>query len=300
MTFCSVSGIVFIMQEPLLIEDLAVTAIGTRYAELRIVRPRADAAMEKSLRRHGQLVPVVCVRSASGYELLDGFKRLRASKRLGLATLSARIKESSSSRVCKAAVLQLNQISGSVSGLEEAIVIHSLYREDGLNQPEIALLFGRDKSWVSRRLSLVERISEEVRKNMTLGLVSSVAGRELARLPRGNQDAALACVQKHRLATRDTAKLVSYLLSHPRWEQEAILASPWTVLDLTPKQRPAELEASLLSMRRSCRAVTYSIGMGRSQETGKLGGLIGEAMVSAQEALLALEPFSARRKDQAL
>ena len=55
-----------VMQEPLLIEDLAVSAIGTRYAELRIVRPRADAAMEKSIRQYGQMVPAVCVRSGAG------------------------------------------------------------------------------------------------------------------------------------------------------------------------------------------------------------------------------------------
>lgn len=300
MTFHAVFGIVVIMQTPLVIEDLSLSSLGLRYAQLRIARPKADAAMEKSFRRHGQLVPVVCVRSGSGYELVDGFKRWRAGKRLGMTTLSARIREEASSRVCKACVLQLNQTSGSVSSLEEAFVLHSLHREDNLMQTEIATLFGRDKSWVSRRLSLIERLSEEVRKNMLLGLLSAVAGRELARLPRGNQDAALACVLKHRLATRDTTKLVSYLLSHPRWENESILNAPWTVLDLTPKERPGGLEASLLSMRRSCRAVTNSIGMNATHGIDKLGGLIEEAIGSAREALSALRPFSSQQGDTKL
>jgi ParB/RepB/Spo0J family partition protein len=294
------SGIVFCMQTPLLILDLALSALGTRYAELRIVRPRADAQVEKSLRQHGQLVPVVCVRSESGYELIDGFKRYRVSGRVGLTMLSARIREEASSRVCKADVIRLNQTSGSVSSLEEGLVVHSLHREDKLAQIEIATLFGRDKSWVSRRLSLVERLSEEVRKNMLLGLLPSVAGMELARLQRCNQDAALASVLKHRLATRDTAKLVSYLLSHPKWEQETVLKSPWTVLDREPKQRPADLEASLLSMRRGCRTVTNSIGMGRTGEAGKLGGLIEETISSAREALSALQPFTREEREKPL
>lgn len=300
MTSGFVSGIVFGMQTPLLIEDLAISALGNRYAELRIVRPRADAAMEKSLRQLGQLTPVVCVRSGAGYELIDGFKRYRACGRVGLTTLSARIREEASSRVCKADVIRLNQTNGSVSALEEAFVLNSLCREELLMQTELATLFGRDKSWVSRRLALVEKLSEEVRKNLLLGLVSSVACRDLARLPRGNQDTALACVMKHRLATRETAKLVTHLLSHPKWEHDAVLKSPWTVLDREPKQRPGELEASLLSMRRGCRSVTNSIGMGRTGETRKLGGLIEETISSAKDALSALQPFTREEREKAL
>jgi ParB/RepB/Spo0J family partition protein len=283
------------MQAPFVTEDLAISAIGTRYAELRIVRPRADAAMERSMRQFGQLVPVVCVREGSGAQMIDGFKRLGASKRLGLPTVLARIGEETSPRACKAALIQLNQTSKSISSLEEAIVIDSLYRKDGLKQPEIATLFGKDKSWVSRRLSLINKLSEEVRKNMMLGLVSSVAGMELARLQRCNQDETLACVLKHRLAVRDTAKLVSYLLSHPKWENESILRSPWTMLDREPKQRPADLESALLSMRRGCRSVTNTIDMNRTGEAGKLSGLIGETINSAREALSALERFSPKQ-----
>jgi hypothetical protein len=36
----------------------------------------------------------------------------------------------------------------------------------------------------------------------------------------------------------------------------------------------------------------YSIGMGRSGEAGKLGGLIEEAVLAADQALSALRPFS--------
>ena len=43
---------------------------------------------------------------------------------------------------------------------EEALVVHSLSHEDGLSQGEIAVLLGRHKSWVCRRLSLVERLSD--------------------------------------------------------------------------------------------------------------------------------------------
>ncbi|MDP2816311.1 MAG: ParB N-terminal domain-containing protein, partial [Rectinemataceae bacterium] len=95
----------FIMAEALQIEDLAISAIGTRYAELRIVKPIADRLLEKSLRQYGQMLPVVCVRFGAGYELIDGFKRLRANVRLGRTTLLARIMDAMPERACKTAVV---------------------------------------------------------------------------------------------------------------------------------------------------------------------------------------------------
>lgn len=67
-------------------------------------------------------------------------------------------------RASKAAIIQLNINSRTINEMEEALVIQSLHREDGLMQAEIAVLLGKHKSWVSRRLSLIERLSEDILK----------------------------------------------------------------------------------------------------------------------------------------
>jgi ParB/RepB/Spo0J family partition protein len=174
------------MKEQLWIEEKAVSEIGERYGTLRIVSPRADAAMVKSIRNYGQMTPVVCVKREDGYELIDGFKRLRACRRLDQTTLRVKTIEVSA-RVCKAAIIQFNRSGRSISEMEEALVIQSLHREDGLTQTEIGVLLGRDKSWVSRRILLIERLSEEVQEDLRLGLISVITGRELSKLARGNQ-----------------------------------------------------------------------------------------------------------------
>jgi len=43
------------------------------------------------------------------------------------------------------------------AGLEEAWIIHALVQDDGMSQVEVAKLLGRHKSWVCRRLALIER-----------------------------------------------------------------------------------------------------------------------------------------------
>ena len=70
-------------------------------------------------------------------------------------------------------------------------------------------------------------MNDEVEEQLRLGLVGGTVARELARLPRGNQEAVLTAVRTHDLGSRDVAKLVDifngaseeqrdWLLRHPR------------------------------------------------------------------------------------
>jgi len=278
------------MKESFCIEEIAVSEIGEKYGVYRIVSPRADAAMVKSVRKYGQISPVVCVTGKDGYELIDGFKRLRACRSLNQTTLRVKTMEVSG-RVCKAALIQLNQSGRSINEMEEALVLQSLHREDGLTQVEIATLLGRDKSWVSRRISLMERLSEEVQEDIRLGLISVITGRELAKLPRGNQKEAAETILKRRYTTREVAKLIGYMLSRPRWEYAAILAGSWEVVE--PRQpRPRGFGAKLVSFREACQGVSEGFGKCSPERKRDLTSLIHLAIGSAEEVVktLRIEP----------
>lgn len=72
------------------VELLAAARLGQRYRRYRLPDPDAEAAMTGSIRRYGQLTPlVVCLREEA-FEVLDGFKRLAAARALGLKTIAAR------------------------------------------------------------------------------------------------------------------------------------------------------------------------------------------------------------------
>lgn len=252
---------------------LSLEEIGEGYGGLRLVHPRADKQMLESLQRYGQMSKVVVCRDAGGgYELLDGFKRLRASRRIeALGTLRARVL-SVSARAAKAAVLCLNWVSRSVSDLEEGWVVHALCREDGLTQVEAGALLGRDRSWVSRRLSLVERLSDEVQSQLRLGLITGTVGRELARVPRGTQERILETVTQHGLGSREVAGLVDLLHEAAPGEQEQILRSPREALAAQGKG-PAvvhdprlgnegnQLLRELSRMERGCQRVVSAVGI---------------------------------------
>jgi len=206
--------------------SIPITRIGERFAPLRIVEPQVERMMLHSMQKFGQLTPVVTCRIVPGeHELLDGFKRLRAGRQLGFPELTVRPLDVSI-RACKAAMLQLNRVGRAISGMEEALVVHSLYHEDGLSQVEIGVLISRHKSWVCRRLSLIERLSDEAQESIRLGLLPASFGAELAKLQRCNQDLLLASIRKHRLTWRETRKVATALENSPSWEHDGILRDP--------------------------------------------------------------------------
>lgn len=295
-------------------KDLPLDDISERYGSMRLVDTRAEKQMLQSLQRYGQMSPVVVCRHASGrYELIDGFKRLRAGRQIdSVRTLRARVLEVGE-RAAKAAVLCLNWVSRSVSDLEEGWVVCSLCRDDGLTQVEVGQLLGRDKSWVCRRLSLVERLSDEVQSQIRLGLVNGTVGRELARLPRGNQDRLLAAINEHRLGSREVAGLVDVLLEVDREQHERILAEPFEALAehsrFHREHRDGRLSDAgnrvlreLSRMERACVRVANTVGikglsdlrpgdllilaqpMGRARRSGRQAArVLDDALTTAQE-----------------
>ena len=87
---------------------VTLAELGQRYRRYRLADPEAEDAMAGSLRRWGQLAPVVaCVRSAK-LELIDGFKRHAAARQLAGMTLSVRVLEVDEP-TAKAAILGLNR-----------------------------------------------------------------------------------------------------------------------------------------------------------------------------------------------
>jgi ParB/RepB/Spo0J family partition protein len=211
-------------------EPLAITAIGERFQGLRIVDPSAERTILNSMRQYGQLTPVVICRLEAGQdELLDGFKRLRAARSLAMGELAVSRLEMGP-RGCKAAILQLNRVGRNISSIEEALVVHSLCHDDGLSQVEIAGLLGRHKSWVSRRVALIARLSDEAQERIRLGLLPASLGSELARLQRCNQLQVLECIKIHHLTWRETRKVVSAMLSRLPSYWPLLLHDPRTAL----------------------------------------------------------------------
>jgi hypothetical protein len=157
--------------------------------------------------------------------LFDGFKRVewleeQSEERVFVAVQSLTRPEA------LAAMAQANAGRRGLTVLEEAWIVASLQKEDGLDQVEIGRRLGHHKSWVCRRLALSTRLEEKVQEDVRLGLIPPSTAREIVRLPRGNQASAAEAVCRHGLSVRETHRLVRVLLEAEPDARRAILGDP--------------------------------------------------------------------------
>jgi hypothetical protein len=249
------------------VRPVALAALGQRYRHYRLADPLAEEAMAASLRRWGQLSPVVACWRGEELELLDGFKRCAAARQVaGLTTLSVRVL-AMDEPTAKAAILGLNRGQHGVRELEEAWIVQALVRDDGLTQVEAAHLLGQHKSWVCRRLALLERLSDEVKEDLRLGLLGPALARQLVRLPAGNQEAVLALTRRQTLTAHEVSGVID-LLQGASEEQAAFVLS-----------RPREALAQTRSLPVALRDPRLS----------RAGNWLGRHLTQALEALVRVE-----------
>jgi ParB/RepB/Spo0J family partition protein len=201
--------------------EISEAKLGT----LRLRTPELLSALERSLKRHGQLEPVVVFGCDELLEVVDGFKRLHLARQLGWERLRVRVCELEP--VEAKLLLPALHAQRGLSALEEAWLLVSLYRDHGLSQGRIAAELGKHKSWVCRRLLLVEQLAETVQTQVRLGLVAPRAAMALAALPRGNQKAAADIVTARALTVRQTELLVADVLDCEGAEQLAQRLAQW-------------------------------------------------------------------------
>lgn len=206
--------------------ELVATSLG----RVRCWEPGRLERIRRSMEQHGQLSAVIVVRRGERLEVVDGFKRRQAAERLGwtkLLVAEAELDETAQ----WATMLLMNQCGTQGLGeLEEGLILRELVGL-GLSQVEIAGLVERHRSWVSRRIGLVDRLHPELVESMKLGLLAAGVARRLLSLPPGNQLLVGAAAQKARLGPRDTELVVSL------WQKERsealrreLLADPRQVL----------------------------------------------------------------------
>ncbi len=235
-------------------------------------RRGGGGALAESMRTLGQLTAVVACRHDDAVVLVDGFKRLVAARHLELPTLRTRVLPLSE-QAAVAAIYSLNRHGRGLLDLEEAFIVRTLVREQGLAQAEVAVLLGRHASWVCRRLALLERLDAGVRDDVRAGLISTTVAREVARLPRGNQADVAAAVSSAALTTREATVLVGLVeKSRSEHERRALLEAPRPAVERalggpTPPPWDARLSPPGNALRRGVLAALS----GQRRALGELG-----------------------------
>lgn len=235
--------------------SVEIATLDLRLAELRLTSPTAYARLKVGIEREGLRQPLLVsdLVEAGRLVLVDGFKRLGVLKELGHKSVPVCVVQLQAAQA-EAAIVTSNAAKPGLSDLEEALVIRSLHRSHGLSQVEIGVLLNRHKSWVCRRLRLLECLEPKVLQDVRIGLISTTAARELSRLPRGNQVETAQVSRGHRLTTRQVRRLVEILAGCDVDARRAVLARPLDHLADT-QAGTAQLDARLSSLGNRLRQI---------------------------------------------
>jgi ParB/RepB/Spo0J family partition protein len=192
--------------------------------------------IEQSMRHQGQLQPIIVRVHEGDYQVIDGFKRVYAAMYLMIVDMECYVVDVDDQEA-KVLLLSYNRTNQSMEVWEEAMVLKSMLEYGDVQQRHLAKLVDRSPSWVSRRLSLISKLDEEVASEIRMGVITSRHARALMRLPRGNQVDLARVISRFNLSSRLSERLVdAWLEAEDEDEQRAILAHPehflWNQPDL--------------------------------------------------------------------
>ncbi len=211
------------------VKKIEIAHLSFRYEHTRIRQPAAVLKMVAAIEHFGQLIPVLVVNNNdAGQTLIDGYLRVKAMKRMGEDLVIARIWEQTEP---DALVHMMANMQGRQWDIyEQAAIINELKLTYRMSCGQIASVLGKDKSWVTRRLLLLETFDDEMIALIRNGEISSwSAQRILVPLARANAEHAGLLVQalkKENISTRRLALLFDHYKKSNRTARQNIIDDP--------------------------------------------------------------------------
>jgi len=133
--------------------------------------------LERSIREHGVLQPIIVQKSVNGYELIVGERRWRASKKAGLKKIPAVIREVTDLESLELALIE-NLNRQDLNPIEEADGYERLAKDFGLTQEKIAKRMGKSRESVANIMRLL-KLPRQVQQDMISGRLTMGHGRAL-------------------------------------------------------------------------------------------------------------------------
>ena len=163
--------------------------------------------LAESIRRHGILQPLTVRRTAAGWELVAGERRLRAAVLAGLETVPC-LEAEVDGRASALLALVENLQRRDLHYLEEAEAIAAFLHQTGMTQEAVAAQLGMSPSALANKLRLL-RLSPDCRRMLVEHGLSERHARCLLRLE-GEEDrmSALRYIVDHQLTVAQAEQYV--------------------------------------------------------------------------------------------
>jgi ParB/RepB/Spo0J family partition protein len=253
--------------------QLELHQLTLRYERLRKRQLREERGLLVSLSEIGQQLPVVVIEEPpTHFILIDGYKRVRALKRLARDTVRATCWQVAEA---EALLLERGLRRGSDDALDQAWLLAELQERCQWSLEELARRFEHSKSWVSGRLALLQALPASIQDQIRAGTLSAHAAMKylvpLARVNAVAAQALAAAMSPLKPTSRQVGALYAGWQTGTERTRELIVQSPQIYLQAQATRETAPPSATQRFL----------------QDLGALGGIARRAHRSLEGRLLA-------------
>jgi hypothetical protein len=150
-----------------MVREVELASLDGRYESYRLRQHAAEARLLASIAEHGIVEPLEGVEQSPWHVLLNGFKRWRCARKLGL-TSAPYVSLGEDAAMGIVALLRSSN-DRALSLLEQAGFVDELKGLHRMSVSEIAVALSRSKAWVSLRLGLLAEMPPVARQKLFAG-----------------------------------------------------------------------------------------------------------------------------------
>lgn len=189
--------------------------VPNEYQPRKVFNDEKMKELAASIKEQGVIQPVIVHRAGSGYQLIAGERRWRASRLAGLKTIPALVKEATKRELLEMALIE-NIQREDLNPLEAAEAYKRLQDEFKLTQEDLAKRVGKERSTVTNFLRLLG-LPKEIKQELATGALSMGHAKALLSLERvRDQMKATVMIVKKGLSVREAEALATRLKNPPK------------------------------------------------------------------------------------
>lgn len=133
--------------------------------------------LASSIEENGVIQPLIVRKASTGYELVAGERRWRASRIAGLKKVPCIVRDFDEKQNAIVAIIE-NMQREDLDAIEEAAGLQAMSRKYGFTQEQISVSLGKSRAYIANSLRLL-KLPEEIQTYIQNGELSAAHGRTL-------------------------------------------------------------------------------------------------------------------------
>ncbi len=217
------------------LQEISIEAISANPYQARTVWDEQDLAdLAESIKANGVIQPIIVRQVESGYQLIAGERRFRATQLASLKTIPALVREATDEQLLEWALVE-NIHRADLNPIERARAYQNYINTFSLTQAQAAERLGENRSVIANHLRILD-LPQEVKQMLTDGQLTMGHVRAMLALPTDELRRKLANrALAGRLSVREVERLVRRYLTTTDQAKTTVRSKPPHILDLENK-----------------------------------------------------------------